>query len=433
MDAFNQVFFEKSLNRLHLSQKKSSGGVEATAEFIDYAPDVTAEMYHADFWIRRCAHMENVIMDEKQISQLNDKILADDRCSHNIWKQQEISEDYDSDWKTSRELGITLPLGKQPVGYGICVRRADLRAWPGNTARSAEKIWIETDDTSDDKFQLSVVRVNMPVLITRESADGQFYYIITYDYEGWSEKECFAVCRNRGEWIQAQRMEHFLVVTVPGIRLEISGQLLTMGVKLRLLEVEEIQKIRLNRSAWGCYIVAIPQRRPDGYYQLSYAAIPPAIGVHVGYLPYTMENVIHLAFQFLGNRYGWGGMFESVDCSQLVQEVYACFGIYLARDAGVMIRTPGKRISFRGMNVKEKVEELDTLAIGSLLYFPGHIMIYLGKDGDEYYVISAVGSLKLPDKKEPESIQSVIVNALTVQRGNGEIWAQEITDALLIE
>lgn len=129
-------------------------------------------------------------------------------------------------------------------------------------------------------------------------------------------------------------------------------------------------------------------------------------------------------------------MYDSVDCSALVQEVMACFGLDFPRDAQNQILVPGERIEFDDtMTEKERKKLLDTLPPGTLLYFPGHIMFYLGKEEGQYYVLSALSSACMPEENFPETdeplnIRRVIINTLELRRKNGNSWLDELTEGL---
>lgn len=77
-------------------------------------------------------------------------------------------------------------------------------------------------------------------------------------------------------------------------------------------------------------------------------------------------SVVALAKAFLYTPYSWGGISAwGLDCSGLVQTVYAAHGIALPRDADQQARVG---------------RELDVAAArpGDLLFFPGHVAISLG-------------------------------------------------------
>lgn len=373
--------------------------------YISYSTDVTPVLNDCEYWINQYDDADEVIMDEEAIEQLNGKILGTEEIANDIWNTEDDA-----------------------VRYAICVERADLKETPTTQVLSSD----ESDDYYDDN-QLSVLRLNSPVLIDDETEDGSFYHVISYDYEGWAQAKCFAVCADEKEWMEAQQMKNFLVVTAPRVRLEQSDTELTMGSRLRLLTKKEASKVEVERSAYGCYVVEMPIRQGNGSYGVSYVTIPPDEDVSVGYLSYTVENELTLAGKFLGNAYGWGGMYESVDCSQLVQEVFACFGMFLPRDVSEQMQIPTDFTLFHEeMTEKERVSILEDQQPGCILMFNGHEMIYLGRYDEEYYVLSSVGTLAEPSETEAKEIRSVIINTLSVKRGNGNTWKDELVCAVTI-
>ena len=102
--------------------------------------------------------------------------------------------------------------------------------------------------------------------------------------------------------------------------------------------------------------------------------------------PYDTEEslrkkVTDSAREFLGTQYRWGGKSsQGIDCSGLVFMSYLDQGILLYRDAQIQNGYPVKKI---------KKEELKQ---GDLLFFPGHVAMYLG-DGK---YIHATGYIKTP-------------------------------------
>ncbi|MDD3795116.1 MAG: NlpC/P60 family protein [Lachnospiraceae bacterium] len=431
------------LSQAAQAEKPGYGSVVNQYE-ISYAPGVTAEMYEPEYWERQCENPEKELLDEAGIAALNEAIWKDssDLVNH-IREADPIINGTERKicWASRRLPEIPLYRnGKRmtPADYGaylsdileaetsryqqlqyvICVEQADVKAWP-----ETETVSKDPKDPYYDEFQVSSVGVNAPALMDGQTGDGRFAHVVFYDCEGWVRMEHLAVCRDREEWIQVQEMEDFLVVSSPGIYLELSGQFLTMGTRLRLLEETESE---LN---WGCYKVEIPCRREDGSYGTVTGVIPVKEGVCEGFLPYTIGNVLELSMSFLGDSYGWGGMYDSVDCSGLVQAVFACFGIRLPRNSASQAKIPAKQVLFQeSMTQAQRKEQLDGMRTGSWLSFPGHIMIYLGMEKEEYYVLSAVGSAMLPEETSGTlPIRRVIINTLSMKRSNGITWEQEIT------
>ena len=147
-----------------------------------------------------------------------------------------------------------------------------------------------------------------------------------------------------------------------------------------------------------------------------------AAGAVCGFLPCTAENILKLAFSMLGEVYGWGGSLDSRDCSMMVHDIFACFGICLPKDTTGLQSLTGMDIfmDLTSYSKEEKEQILTRLRPGAVLGFPGHVMIYLGKTGQDYYVISQTGHFyqKTDTGFEKVTVNSCVVNSLSVYRKN---------------
>ncbi len=79
------------------------------------------------------------------------------------------------------------------------------------------------------------------------------------------------------------------------------------------------------------------------------------------------KNIVASAFSYLGTQYRWGGKTnEGIDCSGLAFMTYYLNGIIIYRDAVIEKSPDVREIPFSEAKP------------GDLLYFPGHMAIYLG-------------------------------------------------------
>jgi len=89
------------------------------------------------------------------------------------------------------------------------------------------------------------------------------------------------------------------------------------------------------------------------------------------------DRVVQTALSYLTTPYRWGGKSPlGIDCSGLCSMAYMLNGVNIYRDAKIVDDFPIRKIE------KEKIQK------GDLLYFPGHIAMYLGND---LYVHSSLG------------------------------------------
>ncbi|MEB2299174.1 C40 family peptidase [Lysinibacillus xylanilyticus] len=89
------------------------------------------------------------------------------------------------------------------------------------------------------------------------------------------------------------------------------------------------------------------------------------------------ENVVQTALSYLAAPYRWGGKSPlGIDCSGLCSMAYMLNGVLIYRDAKIVDGFPIKQIP------------IELIQKGDLLYFPGHIALYIG---DDLYVHSSLG------------------------------------------
>lgn len=329
--------------------------------------------------------------------------------------------------------GIPNPL---TVRYGFSVHWANVKKFP-----TEDFAGEDPDDLFYDRLLNTEFHPGLPLVVLHESRDGEYWFAMLGAYGGWVPKKYVALCADREEWLARQEMEEFLVVTGRMLRLPddegcpaLSGELLPMGTRMRLVKTEDAPDVISDRWHFGCYVAALPVRDENGMLAEEYCLIPASEDVSVGYLPCTSRNLVTLAMKRLGDRYGWGGLGHSTDCCGMAKEIYACFGFELPR--GVMQQGELKgvtRYAMEGMDNPARLALLNQLPAGSILCFPGHIMIYLGMQDGVPYCISAVGSF-VPEEDETGTVlstNSVVINTLNVKRRSGLTWMECLVSAVV--
>ncbi|MCR5624448.1 MAG: SH3 domain-containing protein, partial [Lachnospiraceae bacterium] len=340
-------------------------------------------------------------------------------------------------------IGNAETTGSDPVKLALCVKRTDLKMAPVKEVVG----WSETDP--DDEFCNSAINVNEPFVVTATTADGEWYYGMSTNCKGWVPAECFAICDSRIEWAEMWNCsgENALYVTTGKITLEESNLApqtscleLMLGTKLPLVPMEEIVDADGNhlsiaeRGTWYNYVVYVPTRDENGKFVKSYGLVDIKENVSIGELPFTKRNVLKVAFNCLGDRYGWGGMLGALDCSLYTRSIYRCFGFELPRNTTWQCAIPTDNITLTGMSDKEKALTIKALEPGTLLEFEGHITMYVGEDNGKLYVISALGNAAEADEYDDGLTvlkwYTVSVNTLDIRRGNGTTWLENMRYAI---
>ncbi len=422
------------------------------------APNVKSEMCVASFWHEKESCSDEIVMTAEEIAAFNRAVLETPKTytndlakvegTYNGTELAELNANFpspsglylngepvpESYYEAIRENIRNSPVTEEmPYRFGFAVNRTVMKAYPYEDYLS--------DDPSDpewDNLVSSGVAVNEPLVLLFTTGDGKFTMARSQCCSGWVPTEDIGVCANKAEWENYRNPENILVVTGEKVYLEPSAdadlneKMLTMGTVLPLV-TDETGTVSY-RLPWNNYVVKMPARNGDGSFYQKDALIPANRDVNVGYLPYSTANVVTQAFKSLGNRYGWGGMMNSQDCSSYAREVYRCFGLEIPRNTTWQSAMPADVTVMSDMTDDEKKAVLDTLPAGAILIFPGHEMLYLGKDNGLYYTINDVSSLVPPD--QPGVIvkpRSVIVNDLSTLRANGSTWLGNLSHAVVIK
>ncbi len=97
--------------------------------------------------------------------------------------------------------------------------------------------------------------------------------------------------------------------------------------------------------------------------------------------PLTRRLVLEELWRYLGGPYGLGDTNGGRDCSRLLQDVFASFGLELPRHSSWQAQAGSFWIDVEGVPERERTFLFDAAAQRGivLLHFPGHIMLYLGR------------------------------------------------------
>ena len=211
---------------------------------------------------------------------------------------------------------------------------------------------------------------------------GKFLKVVThYGYEGLLEEtsllsvaECGAELHLRSQCCMVRSLRADLM-NIPSVKGRVL-QTLFAGSFVFLKENEEENGYRRVLTADGTCgfvpCVSIGERRDSDEYLLNdrpkdyFLQQIPRLRQPQEVL---REEVTRWAKRYLNTQYRWGGKTaDGIDCSGLTFMSYFLSGILIYRDARIQIGYPVKKIS------------IDDRKKGDLLFFPGHVAMYLGNE-----------------------------------------------------
>ena len=461
---------ETSVSReTETSVTESERSVEEPSDdtYIRMPDGVSPEMMNSSYWIREGS--DKVLMDEAAIKVFNKENLFPIRAKNGTELPliTEIGDTLDGEILREFLRDNEAAVPKDPSGYylngaktdssywqdlvglsniegvpdeikvrfGFTVKRMTVRLFP-----TEDKVYEGPSDKFFDSMIYSECMPYLPVIVLHESTDGQYLYVVFDSYSAWVRKDAVALCKSREEWSQRQEPEHFLTVTGRELRLgddpytpSVSDLVLPMGTRMPLLTAKEAPESVTHRATFANYVVKLPTRGEDGYIKDENVLIPVSEDVTPGYLPFTPANILKLSFKLLGDRYGWAGDLRANDCTGIIREVYNCFGILIPRGGQSKVKGVVKT-DMSDMSDKEKLDVFKGLEAGSLIYMPGHAMIYIGMEADVPYVINANGGFTPPEPGSNERIytRSVTVNSMYVRTSGLKSWLSRSNTAVTV-
>ncbi|MDZ7762160.1 MAG: SH3 domain-containing protein [Desulfovermiculus sp.] len=252
---------------------------------------------------------------------------------------------------------------------GITVRTAHLRVLP-----TQEPVFFNPDQAGQgypfDMMQNSVLWTNTPVQVVHRSRDKAWLLVETGWVFGWVRADDVA-------WVdedQRERLENCRLLAVTRDKVSLmdnNGSFQSMArIGTLLLALDETQ---------NGYHIAFPARGEGGQ-----AVIRSALVDSEAVSPFPLElsakRVAGLAGQMMGQVYGWGGLYARRDCSAGMRDLFTPFGLWLPRNSSQQAQA-GRVLDLSDFSAQEKEEFIleHGVPFMTLLWKPGHIMLYIGR------------------------------------------------------
>jgi len=278
----------------------------------------------------------------------------------------------------------------------VTLRKLNIRAFP------TDNVVLRDPNRAGEGFpfdymQNSTIGANKPIFISHYSKDKKWAFIESSFAYGWvKSKDIVLISKRYADAWQAAKQVFFTQdhspVTDQDKTFLFQSQI---GVMLPLIDAD-------NKSIT---VLSIDRYKGNKAY-FRESTLPKEIS-HENILDFNANNINKIVNELSKNIYGWGGMYSQRDCSSMLRDFFAPFGVWLPRNSFMQGKV-GKVISFKNMTDKEKIETIkkDAIAFETLLYKRGHILLYVGTYNDKIVVFHNTWGVKT--KKESKEGRFII-------------------------
>lgn len=236
-----------------------------------------------------------------------------------------------------------------------------------------------------DYLQNSTLHANKPLFISHYSKDKEWVYAFSSFTSGWikSSEIVFLKKEHVDLWQKAQQI--FLVKEDVPIYSSDGTFLFSSKIGMMLALISEDNK-NFTALAISSYKNSSPK-----FEKVKISKDMARKDV----LNLDREALTSIMSEVFKSNYGWGGMYGQRDCSSMLRDMYAPFGIWLPRNSSQQAKV-GKIINLENLPDEEKISMIKNLAVPfqTLLYKKGHIVLYVGTFKDEIIVFHNTWGIK---------------------------------------
>jgi hypothetical protein len=148
----------------------------------------------------------------------------------------------------------------------------------------------------------------------------------------------------------------------------------------------------VTRSKVGMVLPVISKNA--NFFQTPFMQVPKSIATTTLFQG-SSQSIAKVATALFHTNYGWGGWYDNRDCSSTLRDIFTPFGIWLPRNSKAQSEI-GTTVSLENLGDEEKIEtiKINAVPFKTLLYKPGHVMLYLGIYQGEVIVYHNVWGVK---------------------------------------
>lgn len=310
----------------------------------------------------------------------------------------------DSMWIKSHEHNANLVCFPNLGQPGMTTINSNLRAIPTNKPVFRD-FRLPGEGYPFDYLQVSSIPVNTPIQVLHQSYDKTWYYVASHIAWGWlpANQIAFTDTNVIELW---EACEQVVLIQDEEPIYNHSGSYLykaPLGAQFPLIKENIFNYSIFTATA-------------DNYRQivLTKSAVSKSSAMKKP-VPLTCNNLKLITEGLIGEPYGWGGLFQNRDCSAMIKDIFSPFGIMLPRHSTHQAKSREDYIDLSAYKAKEKENLIlkNGIPYLTLLWLPGHIMLYVGKKDDKALVFHNLWGIRTQNLWGKEGRKIVGHSAIT--------------------
>ena len=259
----------------------------------------------------------------------------------------------------------------------ITVKNANMRVLPTD-----KPIFLDPTEAGEgfpfDYNQNSAVYINTPIFISHLSRDRAWAYVATNFAMGWIKTEHIAtldLAKRRffqNSYYGVAFKENFPIYDEQNNFIEY----------IKLGTIFPVYK--------GKLLVATKDKGLKG--RILYTS---SKHIYKKPIPFNKTTLNKALNELKNEPYGWGGLYNTRDCSSMTRDLFSLFGLYLARNSAGQ-KYGGEYLSLKDLSNEEKKKKILELAkpFTTIIYLKGHVMLYVGKEKGEPIIFHQVWGVR---------------------------------------
>lgn len=236
-----------------------------------------------------------------------------------------------------------------------------------------------------DYMQNSTIHANKPIFVSHYSKDREWVYIFSSFTSGWVKTDEIAILNKKhsSSWQKAQQIS-IVKEDIP-IYSDDGKFLFKSKIGMMFALVEE------STDTYTILTISSYKNQKPLYIKSKISKNIAKKGV----LNFNKENINKIVNEVSQTNYGWGGMYGQRDCSSMLRDMYAAFGIWLPRNSYQQSKV-GKVVSLENLSDEEKIRLIKDEAVPfeTFLYKKGHIVLYVGIHNNEVIIFHNTWGIK---------------------------------------